>query len=212
MTTTPVPPKISNVRANKHQKRKQGPFPKTAASWATSRASLLGAPQARFEKNMQRHKGLAWADVRAKLDPNPKKLRTLDEMELSGGANRMWWVAIKRRASIFFMIVHLKAPGNAEVSVMTTQPGRQGRSENKPPDSAMNMASRNGDRTLPNGRTIPGAAATRRISTQRPRVGCKHRLRYENSGAPSLPIEGSTTSSYTTMAPNLTTRRSAGLP
>ena len=46
---------------------------------------LLGALQARFEKNMHRHQGLEWGKVRAKLEANPEKLWSLNEMERTGG-------------------------------------------------------------------------------------------------------------------------------
>jgi len=39
----------------------------------------------RFEKNMNRHKGLNWADVQARLEANPEKVRSLNEMEKTGG-------------------------------------------------------------------------------------------------------------------------------
>jgi uncharacterized protein DUF4256 len=46
---------------------------------------LIAALNARFEKNMNRHKGLEWAKVQAKLEVNPEKLSSLDEMERTGG-------------------------------------------------------------------------------------------------------------------------------
>jgi len=46
---------------------------------------LLTTLEARFEKNMNRHKGLAWAKVQAKLEANSGKLWSLNEMERSGG-------------------------------------------------------------------------------------------------------------------------------
>src|SRR5581483_949539 len=46
---------------------------------------LLKVLKARFEKNMDRHPGLAWAKVRARLDVNPEKLWSLNEMERTGG-------------------------------------------------------------------------------------------------------------------------------
>src|SRR6266702_967232 len=49
------------------------------------REDLLGALKARFEKNMNRHKGLEWAKVQAKLEANTEKLRSLHEMERTGG-------------------------------------------------------------------------------------------------------------------------------
>src|SRR5678809_52560 len=49
------------------------------------REELLRALKARFEKNMNRHKGLEWAKVQAKLQANPEKLWSLNEMERTGG-------------------------------------------------------------------------------------------------------------------------------
>ena len=52
---------------------------------AKQRDALLRTLQARFENNPQRHKGLEWAKVQARLQSNPEKLRSLDEMEKTGG-------------------------------------------------------------------------------------------------------------------------------
>ena len=49
------------------------------------RAELLGALRTRFEKNLNRHAGLDWAKVRARLEANPEKLWSLGEMERTGG-------------------------------------------------------------------------------------------------------------------------------
>ena len=49
------------------------------------REELLRALKARFERNMNRHKGLEWAKVHAKLEANPEKLWSLGEMERTGG-------------------------------------------------------------------------------------------------------------------------------
>jgi len=49
------------------------------------REKLLGALRARFEKNMNRHVGLEWAQVQAKLEANADKLWSLHEMERTGG-------------------------------------------------------------------------------------------------------------------------------
>ena len=45
------------------------------------RKKLLEALKARFEKNMNRHKGLEWPNAQAKLEANPEKLWSLNEME-----------------------------------------------------------------------------------------------------------------------------------
>src|SRR5512135_95822 len=49
------------------------------------REELLGALKARFEKHMDRHKGLEWAKVQAKLEANTEKMWSLHEMERTGG-------------------------------------------------------------------------------------------------------------------------------
>ncbi len=46
---------------------------------------LLKVLKTRFEKNMNRHKGLEWSKVQAKLEASADKLWSLDEMELTGG-------------------------------------------------------------------------------------------------------------------------------
>src|SRR6185436_15469310 len=52
---------------------------------AKQSAELLGALKARFEKHMNRHKGMAWADVQTRLEADPEKLSSLHEMESTGG-------------------------------------------------------------------------------------------------------------------------------
>src|SRR6266508_3627110 len=49
------------------------------------RKELLRALRDRFEKNLNRHKGLEWAKVQAKLEANAEKLWSLNEMESTGG-------------------------------------------------------------------------------------------------------------------------------
>ena len=69
-----------------------GKTPKDSKGVATTRRlspeqseELLRALKARFEKNMNRHKGLEWADVQARLEANADKLWSLSEMEKTGG-------------------------------------------------------------------------------------------------------------------------------
>lgn len=49
------------------------------------RDALLRALEARFGKNMHRHRGIVWSDVRTRLDGNPSALKALREMESTGG-------------------------------------------------------------------------------------------------------------------------------
>lgn len=52
---------------------------------AQERKALLQTLQERFEQNMHRHAGTAWADVLARLEQNPDAIRSLREMEQTGG-------------------------------------------------------------------------------------------------------------------------------
>ena len=52
---------------------------------AEQREELLRALKARFEKNVNRRKGLEWAKVQVKLEANTEKLWSLNEMERIGG-------------------------------------------------------------------------------------------------------------------------------
>src|SRR6188768_3610310 len=52
---------------------------------AREREELLRALKGRFEKNMARHEGVSWADVRARLEGNPAALESLRGMEVTGG-------------------------------------------------------------------------------------------------------------------------------
>src|SRR5262245_29651274 len=60
-------------------------MPKAKELKAKQRDELFKTLQTRFEKNMNRHIGLDWAKVHAKLEANPEKLWSLNEMERTGG-------------------------------------------------------------------------------------------------------------------------------
>ena len=74
--------------AKKAAKGSGKPIPKVKINLELSpeqSEALLKTLQARFEKHMNRHKGLEWAKVQAKLEAQPDKLRSLNAMESSGG-------------------------------------------------------------------------------------------------------------------------------
>ena len=62
----------------------KGAKPKQELS-ARERAALLAALSKRFAQNPRRHSGIDWATVKARLEASPGKLRSLHEMERSGG-------------------------------------------------------------------------------------------------------------------------------
>jgi len=94
------------------------------------REELLKALKARFEKNMNRHKGLEWAKVQAKLDANAEKLRSLHEMEKLA-VSRTWLPRIKRPASTFFMIVRRKVRKTVEAFATTAKRWSQEKNINR---------------------------------------------------------------------------------
>lgn len=99
---------------------------------------LLRALQARFEKNMGRHKGLEWAKVQARLEANPKKLWSLGEMEKTGGEPDVVGHDKKTGEYIFFDCSPETPKGRR--SVCYDREALEARKEHKPKDSAINMA------------------------------------------------------------------------
>ena len=84
------------------------------------RKELLKALKTRFEKNMDRHKGLAWANVQAKLEANAEKLWSLNEMERTGGEPDVVGYD-KKSGEYIFMIVPRKVLLTAEVFATTVK-------------------------------------------------------------------------------------------
>lgn len=85
---------------------------------AQLRDESLSKLKSRFEKNMNRHKGLEWSKVKVRLEADSEKLRALCEIEKTDG-DPMWLATIKKPGNTYFMIVRRKAPKAAEVFVMT---------------------------------------------------------------------------------------------
>ncbi|MSU57794.1 MAG: DUF4256 domain-containing protein [Pedosphaera sp.] len=102
------------------------------------REELLGALKARFEKNMNRHQGLAWARVKAKLDANPEKLWSLNEMESTGGEPDVVGQDKKTGEYIFFDCSAESPKGRT--SVCYDREGLESRKEHHPKTTAMDMA------------------------------------------------------------------------
>jgi len=82
------------------------------------REQLLKALKVRFEKNMDRHKGLEWADAQAKLEANAEKLWSLGEMERTGGEPDVVGHD-KKTANTFSMIARRRVLTAAEAFVTT---------------------------------------------------------------------------------------------
>jgi hypothetical protein len=102
------------------------------------REELLKALQARFEKNMNRHQGLAWAQVQAKAEANTEKLWSLSEMERTGGEPDVVGHDKKTGEYIFFDCAE-ESPKSRR-SLCYDREALDSRKENKPKGSATDMA------------------------------------------------------------------------
>jgi hypothetical protein len=103
------------------------------------REELLKALKARFEKHKNRHKGLEWAKVQAKLEANPEKLWSLHEMEGTGGEPDVVGLD-KKTGEYIFYDCSAESPKDRR-SVCYDREALEARKEHKPKDSATNMAS-----------------------------------------------------------------------
>ena len=103
------------------------------------REELLKTLKVRFEKNMKRHKGLDWAAVQAKMDANAEKLWSLNEMERTGGEPDVVGFD-KKTAQYIFYDCSAESPKGRR-SLCYDREALEARKENKPKDSAINMAS-----------------------------------------------------------------------
>jgi hypothetical protein len=102
------------------------------------RDELLSAVKARFEKNMNRHQGLEWAKVQAKLEANPEKLWSLNEMETTGGEPDV--VGQGKRTGEYTLVDCSAETPNGRRSVCYDRAALESRQEHKPATTAMDMA------------------------------------------------------------------------
>ena len=102
------------------------------------REQLLRALKARFEKNMNRHKGLGWAEVQVKLEAKAEKLWSLNEMERTGGEPDVVGHDKKTGEYIFYDCSAESPKGRR--SLCYDREALESRKENKPKDNAMDMA------------------------------------------------------------------------
>jgi hypothetical protein len=102
------------------------------------RDELLRALKTRFEKNMNRHKGLDWAKVQAKLEANPEKLWSLNEMESTGGEPDVVGHDKKTGEYVFYDCSAQSPKGRT--SLCYDREALDSRKEHKPKNNAMDMA------------------------------------------------------------------------
>jgi len=99
---------------------------------------LFSSLKARFEKNMNRHKGIEWAKVQAKLEANPEKFWSLNEMERTGGEPDVVDYD-KKTGEYIFYDCSAESPKDRR-SLCYDHEALNSRKEAKPKDSAVNMA------------------------------------------------------------------------
>jgi hypothetical protein len=109
---------------------------------ATQGEELLKTLKSRFEKNMNRHKGIEWSKVQAKLSGNAEKLWSLSEMERTGGEPDVVGQD-KKTGEYIFYDCSAETP-NDRRSICYDKAALEARKEHKPKNSAMNMASNMG--------------------------------------------------------------------
>jgi hypothetical protein len=100
---------------------------------------ILSVLKARFEKNMHRHKGVKWTDVEAKLEASAEKLWSLNEMEITGGEPDV--VGYDKKARQFIFCDCSAETPKGRRSICYDRQALDSRKENKPKNSAMDMAS-----------------------------------------------------------------------
>jgi len=127
---------MSNVETKKELSPK--PRSKRFALQRGRREELLESLKARFEKNMNRHKGHEWAKVQAKLEANTEKLWSLSEMERTGGEPDVVGSDKKTGEYIFYDCCAESPYGRRNVCY--DREGQEARKEHKPKNNAVDMA------------------------------------------------------------------------
>jgi len=105
---------------------------------APERDKLLNSLATRFEKHMQRHQGIAWADVLARLERNPDALQSLLAMESTGGEPDVTDHDPKS-GRVIFCDCSTESPAGRR-SLCYDREALDARKENKPKGSAVEMA------------------------------------------------------------------------
>lgn len=103
---------------------------------------LIETLKERFEENMHRHQGLDWTEIRARLEASPEKLRSLLEMERTGGEPDV--VGFDKKASRYiFFDCSIESPKGRR-SICYDREGLESRKEHRPANSAVDMAAEMG--------------------------------------------------------------------
>lgn len=99
---------------------------------------IINTLKIRFENNKNRHKGIEWTKVQSKLEASPDKLWSLNEMEMTGGEPDVVDMDMKTGGYVFYDC-SAESPARRRSLCYDTE-ALASRKENKPKDSAVNMA------------------------------------------------------------------------
>lgn len=111
---------------------------KKTVAGAMDRKELLEVLKVRFEKNMKRHEGLSWSKIEAKLEKAPDKLRSLGEMERSGGEPDV--IGFDKKKGEFLFVDCSEESPDGRRSLCYDAAALASRKEFKPKNSAVAMA------------------------------------------------------------------------
>ncbi|RUT68721.1 DUF4256 domain-containing protein [Flavobacterium cupreum] len=100
--------------------------------------ALLTVLQKRFEENTHRHKDLDWNKIQSKLEANPQKLGSLDEMERTEGEPDV--IGYDKKTDEYIFVDCAPESPKGRRSICYDHEALEKRKENKPKDSAINMA------------------------------------------------------------------------
>lgn len=110
------------------------------------RELLINALKDRFERNLSRHKGLVWVKVQARLEANPEKLWSLNEMERTGGEPDV--VGQDKKSGEFTFFDCSEQTPDGRVSLCYDREALDSRKEHKPKGSVMEIAAAMGMEVL----------------------------------------------------------------
>lgn len=113
---------------------------------AKQRATLLNTLQTRFEKHVQRHTGLRWGDVQARLDANPEALRSLEAMERTGGEPDV--IAFDNKTGAYLFVDCAPESPKGRRSLCYDREALESRKEFPPKDAALEVAAELGIKLL----------------------------------------------------------------
>ncbi|MFH1499510.1 MAG: DUF4256 domain-containing protein [Verrucomicrobiota bacterium] len=109
---------------------------------AAQREALLEVLASRFDKHPARHPGIRWDDVAAKLKAAPDKLRSLDQMEMTGGEPDV--IGVDRQTGEYLFVDCSPESPKGRVSVCYDRAGLDSRKEHKPHNTAIDLATEMG--------------------------------------------------------------------